>query len=199
MRIIKSFSLIILIGVAALTITSAKAATLNVDGGKLLGATGVVVAGFGTFDVAFLDGSCSSLFSPCNVSQFIGDGDVAFVAGNALLSQVLTGDFDADPGLTNGCNDTAFCEVLVPHAVSSSFVSFFKVFNASDTSGFTDGVFSSGASTGFDTTGEDGFVYAVFTAAPVSAVPLPPAALLFGTALVGLVGISRRRRQANRG
>ena len=206
MRIIKSFTLIVFIGIAALTVGSARAAVLDVVDGELRGAAGVVVGDFGTFDVQFVDGSCFSLFEPCNPllstpftlsAPFIGNGDVAFAAGNALLSQVFTGDFDTTPGLTRGCVfDTSLCTVLIPTSVKAGTVSFFKVNNGTGAPGFGDGVFSSGDSTGFDTTDEGAFVYAVFTTASVSVIPLPPAALLFGTALLGLAGIARRRRQA---
>ena len=104
----KSFALILLMGIAAasLAVPSARATVvLDVVGGQLLGATGVVVDSFGgfgggTYDVEFLDGSCAELFLPCNPLQmppgiqtapFIGDGDAAFSAGNALLGQVFTG------------------------------------------------------------------------------------------------------------
>ena len=200
MRIIKSFTLIVFIGIAALTVGSARAAVLDVVDGELRGAAGVVVGDFGTFDVQFVDGSCFSLFAPCNAAlstPFIGNGDVGFAAGNALLDQVFTGDFDTTPGLTGGCVfDTSLCTVLIPTSVKAGTVFFFKVDNGTGAPGFADGVFSSSASTGFDTTGEGAFVYAVFTASSVSVVPLPPAALLFGTALLGLAGIARRRRQA---
>ena len=201
MRGIKSFTLIVLIGIAALTVGPARAAVLDVVDGELRGAAGVVVGDFGTFDVQFVDGSCFSLFAPCNATlstPFIGNGDVAFAAGNALLDQVFTGDFDSQPGLTRGCDiNTSNCIILIPTSVGSGSVFFVKLENGTGAEAFQDFCcVGSSASTGFDTTDEGAFVYAVFTTASVSVIPLPPAALLFGTALLGLAGIARRRRQA---
>lgn len=55
----------------------------------------------------------------------------------------------------------------------------------------TDGRFSASNFTSFDTSGSFEVVY---TYSPVSPVPIPAAFWLFGTALVGFIGISRRRK-----
>ena len=46
---------------------TASAATLNVVGGQLMGASGVDVGGI-LYDVEFLDGTCIDLFSGCDES-----------------------------------------------------------------------------------------------------------------------------------
>jgi hypothetical protein len=53
------------VAVLMLCSTSASAAMLDVQGGTLFGATGVLVEGYGRYDVQFMEGSCDDLFSPC--------------------------------------------------------------------------------------------------------------------------------------
>ena len=120
MRIIKSFALTLLIGIGALTITSAKAATLTVDvGGQLIGATDLVVPDVGVFDVFFLDGSCAALFFGCdNASQdfdFTSQPN-ALKAGLALLGLISGTSFDTAPETTLGCTSTVLCQTLIPFA-----------------------------------------------------------------------------------
>ena len=66
MRIIKSFALVILIGIAAvgLTVTSAKAATVQFDGtaGYVTGITNLVTDGAGTHNIAFVLGTYDDVF-----------------------------------------------------------------------------------------------------------------------------------------
>ncbi|MFQ5329857.1 MAG: hypothetical protein ACE5D4_07705, partial [Thermodesulfobacteriota bacterium] len=84
---------------------NASAATLDVSGGQLMGASGVNVGGT-LYDVAFKAGSCFTLFGGCTPSAFAfpSIGDAADVASSALLAQVFLGPFDSDPRLTNGNN-----------------------------------------------------------------------------------------------
>ena len=68
MRIIKSFTLFILVGIATLglTVASAQAANLSVNGsGLLTGANNVNVGGI-LYNVIFVDGSCIGLFDGCD-------------------------------------------------------------------------------------------------------------------------------------
>ena len=222
MQRFKSFALILLMGIAAasLAVPSAKATVvLDVVGGQLLGATGVVVDSFGgfgggTYDVEFLDGSCAELFLPCNPLQmppgirtapFIGDGDVAFSAGNALLGQVFTGIYDSNPGLTQGCAGSAStCTIFVPSGLGSGSVSATKVFNGDGTEGNLDfccvgTTLSTGTTTGDTSVFSQGSVWALFTLASASSesvVPEPGTLAIFGFGLAGLGAMRRRGRRA---
>jgi hypothetical protein len=102
--------------------SSAQAATLNVVGGQLMGASGVLVDG-NLYDVQFLDGACIDLYNGCDdVSDFTFQTQAAAIlAAQALLDQVIldggVGQFDSQPGLTFGCISLAvFCDVLTPYA-----------------------------------------------------------------------------------
>jgi hypothetical protein len=96
--------------VLVLMSSGAQAATLNVVGGQLIGASGVDVGGT-QYDVAFGDGSCIFLFSGCDEDsdfafQSLADG---LLGAQALADQVfnsdsILGSFDSDPGLTLGCH-----------------------------------------------------------------------------------------------
>ncbi len=100
--------------------SSASAATLNVVGGQLLGASGVIVDG-SSYNVAFLDGTCIALYSGCDdVSDFTFQTSAdAVLASQALLDQVFLDGanlFDTEPGLTNGCAPgVTLCGVFTPY------------------------------------------------------------------------------------
>jgi hypothetical protein len=66
----------------------ASAATLNVVGGRLMGASGVIVDG-SSYDVAFLDGTGLALYRGCDaVLDFsFQSSDAALEARQALLGQ----------------------------------------------------------------------------------------------------------------
>jgi hypothetical protein len=94
--------------VLVLMASGAQAATLNVVGGQLMGASGVDVGG-SLYDVQFLDGTCIDLYNGCDeVSDFTFQTQAsAVLASQALLDQVfldgVDGLFDSVPQLTNGC------------------------------------------------------------------------------------------------
>ena len=125
MNNIRSLSLVILIGIAAvgLSISTAKSATLTVENGILIGATGVNVVGIGVFDVDFVVTTCFALFDGCNtISDFDFDTDAgAEAAGLALLDQVFidssAGNFDSNHNSTVGCADVdplSACLIWIP-------------------------------------------------------------------------------------
>jgi len=99
---------------------------LEVDiNGILTGAIDVDVGG-ALYDVVFMHGSCTALFSGCNQpSDFtFTTGFDAMAASQALLDQVLVdgvlGQFDSDPTKTRGCSDASgLCEVLTPYSVGA--------------------------------------------------------------------------------
>lgn len=114
--------------------STAAAATLNVLGGQLLGASNVNVGG-NFYDVQFLDGTCIALFDGCDSAV-----DFAFttqanaqLASQALLDQVFidggSGLFDTDPELTSGCGDSVVCRALTPYQVAGSLVTVYRSTN----------------------------------------------------------------------
>ena len=99
----------VLAAVLVLMASGAQAATLNVIGGQLMGASDVLVDG-SLYDVQFLDGTCIDLYNGCDeASDFTFQTFAAsLLASQALLDQVfldgVSGLFDSVPNLTAGCN-----------------------------------------------------------------------------------------------
>lgn len=172
--------------------SSASAATPTVSGGQLLGASGVVVDG-SSFDIAFLDGTCISLYNGCDaVSDFtFQTSAAALLASQALLDQVFLDGanlFDTTPALTFGCTSVTNCIALTPYGFTSGAVS---VLIARALNGAGPGGNSAGAAFATtptqDLTPSPNVVYAVWTP-----VPEPGSALLMG---LGLIGLSIRNRR----
>lgn len=172
---------------AVLCAPSVFAATLQISGGTLTGATGVNVNG-SYYDVSFVDGSCNSLFSGCINSAFtfntIGD---ATAAAQALLSQVLLGAFDDRSANTRGCNAGGSCSILTPYNHTLPYdLSAMTTYNAAIEA--SDQVFGSSITPTISTTASPTQVFAVWTP-----VPVPAAAWLFGSGMLALAGLGRRR------
>jgi hypothetical protein len=175
----------------------ARAATLVVSGGQLLGATGVDVGG-NLFDVAFVDGTCIALFDGCDDASdftFTSEAD-GVAASQALLDQVFVdggaGAFDTEPELTAGCSQTFACSAQTPYdAFASTTPGAFSASVVNYSPPNTDYVSSSGTTFGTqDLTGATGNVWAVWTAS----VPEPGAGLLVGAGLLALAARQRRAR-----
>ncbi len=103
---------------------SANAAVIhNVQNGKLVGASGITIAGE-NYRVSFGD-SCASMFDGCKSSLFdFKTQNEAVAALDALFSQVFVDnvmingvryDFDAKPELVQSCEWVGFCETWVPY------------------------------------------------------------------------------------
>ncbi len=104
----------------ALSATAHAAVTYNIQGGKLTGASGVLVEGK-KYDVSFVDGTCTTVYGKCDAINFAFNSKTgATLAAQALLDQVFVdgtaGQFDSDSTLTAGCNDESGCEVLIAYA-----------------------------------------------------------------------------------
>jgi hypothetical protein len=173
--------------------TTASAATLNVSGGQLLGASDVDVNGT-LYDVEFLDGTCIALFGGCDeVSDFTfqNEWDVRD-ASQALLDEVfidgMDGPFDTQPELTFGCDDVLRCRVWTPYGTAYSGT---RV--ASDIAGNSDEIYDVRVSDIWnlypdeDLTLDTQNVFAVWTV-----IPEPGTGLLVGLGLVALCARGRR-------
>jgi len=116
MRCRFTLSVALLFTASCLAASVANAATLNVVGGQLLGASGVDVGGT-LYNVEFLDGACIALLDGCDATTdfaFTTATDAIF-ASFALLDQVFLdtpdGLFDSIPALTVGCEAPDRCDV----------------------------------------------------------------------------------------
>ena len=183
------------------------------------GAEGIVFDGYSA-SVQFLEGTCADLFDACDepadlvFQSLTGDitaaKDLAVAANQALLEQVFGANplYDINPGLTFGCEAgtfvaLVFCGILTPYyIVTGSSVVTASLTNRDDANGELDQVgFGQGYNIGSDSTAQsnptrpDRLVYASWDLTPV-AVTVPAAVWLFGTALIGLFGYSRRKRAA---
>ena len=177
------------------------AATLNLVNGQLLGASGVSFNG-ALYNVEFVDGSCFALFDRCDAASDFAfqSSQTAQDALGILLDQVFldsaVGSFDSNPALTNGCEDAASCRLVTPFLVLGIDVALAGVTNTADGPGQMDsvvsGIFIRNRASG--PIPDSSETFAVWTSA--GTVPVPAAIWLFGTALLGFVGMSRRRKVA---
>jgi len=182
---------------SALVAMPAVAATPIVSSGKLMGATGVTIGG-ASYDVAFLDGTCSSVFGGCSTSNFTFTTlSSAFAAGNALLSQVFVdsaaGAFDTHPNLTNGCSTSIVCNILIPFAEGNGVVLVKDTVNTSTSS--LDFTVPLAISANVSTKSLPSVVYAKFTPSLTAAVPEPGtwAMMLAGFGAMGAALRYRKR------
>jgi len=173
--------------VLLLASSSAGAATLNVSGGQLLGASGVIVDG-SSYDVEFLDGTCIALYGGCDeLTDFtFQTAAAAALASQALLDQVFLDGanlFDTDPELTNGCTSGRQCRAFTPYETSQNV----KTISAQNFAGqdFAGGSFNFQFTDDLSQTANG--VYAVW-----SIVPEPGPAVLMGLGLLGLAVRNRR-------
>jgi hypothetical protein len=193
----RRLSLATLLALIVCLSASANAATQNVVGGQLLGASKVDVGG-DLYDVVFTDGTCIVLFSGCdNNSDFVFTTETAaLAAATALAEQVFLdgpdGNFDTLPGLTSGCGHETVCGVYIPWATNGTTLRVTEMENRAPPGPdrIRGGRLLLGVS--HDLSSNAG-TYAVFSAVPV---PESSAASLFALGL-GIVGLAAKRRRSN--
>jgi len=202
MQSFKSLVRLILLCLALLGLPSTKAgaATYNIDNGELKGAYGVSVNS-GLYDVSFMDGTCVALYTGCDdVSDFtFNTADLAFTATLALLEQVFNkADYwDLIPDGTAGINPGAVAgQIITPFAPHVNGLAWAHIaINRQALEVDVPLCFDTAPcliSIDSDTVDVRTETYAKWT--PVSPVPAPAAIWLFGTALIGYVGMARRRK-----
>ena len=193
----------VLAAVLVLVAGGAQAATLNVVGGQLIGASGVIVDG-SSYNVEFQVGTCIDLYSGCDdVSDFTFQTQAAAVlASQAIVDQVWVDvsveTFPAGNAYSLGC-DASTCAAVTPYAVDPTtptnpptypapvvvgYARFLLVNDPGPPELFSaafPGTSSGGVLDGF------GEGYAVWTP-----IPEPGTAVLMG---LGLLGLSVRKRR----
>jgi hypothetical protein len=189
----------ILAAVWVLVASGAQAATLNVVGGQLLGASGVDMDG-SLYGVEFLDGTEFALYDGSDdMSGFTFQAlAAAILASQALLDQVFLDDadgkFDSVPSRTNGCDVEAFsCNAFSPFgyrpiANGTGFVET-QLSRNGDSTSFDEGAEpSTNVEVEPDQSFNSGGTFAAWTPAPE-----PTTALLLSFGLTGLSWAGGRR------
>ncbi len=188
MNILNSFTLTVLVGIAAigLTHTSAKASSIIFDGGLVSGINGLVVNDdeANPINVEFVFGTYDEIYTP---GTFFPDG--ADVAG------AIIGELNALPSLPfvidGGTSTNLF---YVPFELVDDGILSFRGSCLADTEDPASCFGVIYVNTQIIRSAQIHSMWVVEVADEISAVPLPPSVILFGTALLGW-GAVRRRKQ----
>jgi len=149
------------------------------------------------FDVDFVEGSCESVFGTCEQGSFFFDeAEQAKQASAALLNYIGS---DA-PDNVLGCESNAKCYIYTPYDYWDSYtkVLTYFAFNTEGDAGPSDAVkfFRLYNADTFDSSegirGEQR-VWAVWSEASVSQVPVPAGVWLFGSAILALIVYRKKR------
>ena len=170
--------------------------TLVIDGNnQLTGARNVVING-GLFNVDFMEGSCVTLYSGCDdINDFIFHTlSEANAASTALLDQVLIdgvdGNFDSSPASTFGCGLSGQCLISTFYGIFALDNVFSNTADNRVSGDPAPATFQSVIPITSDSSSNDRVTRAVWS----SAVPVPAAIWLFGSGLIGLIGVARIKK-----
>lgn len=172
---------------------------LNIDStsGKLLGASNININGE-FYDVSFVDGICTALFSGCDEQSdfFWKSSEESKVASQALLGNVFVnsanGLFDSSPELTFGCSSNRFndCFVLTPYLsvpVSNELYGF-AAWNLAGATADRTTFLTTGIGSDTGRVGAEFLTYAVWSRSQAAQVVTEPSTLtVFALGLIGLV------------
>jgi len=174
---------------------SAHAGILNVDDtGTLTGVSGLDVEGT-SYNVEFVDGTCTDLFGGCDTSRFAFSTEAdALAASRTLFDNVLLAEPFVDVILTTGavavrgCGQVFACGILTPFGVQDDTVdvAFGTLLSGMDVAG-NDAIGE--LQIDFDTSDPVVLTYARWTAVEA---PAPAALPLLLVGLTFLVGFRRR-------
>ena len=166
-----------------------------VIGGILHGFNNVNIEGT-LYDVTFQNGACNGLYGEnCDVFTFTDSSAASLILLDLL--QTLP-DFRDSPELIAGCDRLDVCHLATAQSFGVNFPALVDVTRAiifgNDFAGFVD-LFApvSGWTTPFDFDNSGSWTNVTYA---LSSVPLPGTLLLFGSALLGLMGLGRRRKTA---
>jgi len=188
-----------IIGASTFT-TPTVAATLIWENDILYGADDVSIDSK-LYDVTFYDGAFKDVFPDWN-SEFYAHYIEGFglKATLGLKDQVFGGAYaghlaDTNPNTTHGIGPNyPSGDIITPARIDSN--GYLSTYNLRIKSGNkSDTVYHGYRSLSFNTHPSRNFVWAVWTPAEeLSPVPLPPSAILFGGALLGLGAMRRRKK-----
>jgi hypothetical protein len=189
MKLIKKTIIAGVIALATSNVATAAVVLNTASDGTLLGASGVNVGGV-LYDVTFGDGT----FDSSAITSFTTMAG-AEAASNALLAQVLIGDYDSLARLTNGCFNSEFCSIETPFKlIGLDRIQTFTTVNGNDISTLDEVATGSYFYfLGANTNGFSGLTMARWALnGPVSVVPEPET---YAMMLAGLGFIALRRKQ----
>lgn len=184
----------VFISILAFTLSAHATPVAVVDSsGQLTGWNGLVVGGL-DYNVTFIEGSFETIFGPtgANLDFNSFSNPLDAVAAQALAQAYNSNPlYLNDPQLTFGIDETTQTGgfIWTPFQITNG-VDFF--YRATTTRGGVSHINRVKPLT-LDTTNEPGVVFADWTIA--SPVPVPAAIYLMGTGLIGLMGVSRRKKQ----
>jgi len=164
------------------------AATLTYDGGMITGAGGIIIDNI-AYDVQFSKDSCDSLFNGCNNFSLT---ESQLETGMAMLAGELNG-VSATAGDILGLDLEVFGVISTPHTrVGDNVIFEGLLYNCTFTCDGVTWIATEPSEFGnYDQPAKANVVHAVWTVSPV---PIPPAVWLFGSGLLGLIGVARRKK-----
>ena len=174
----------------AASVGSAAPVTTYIVDGQLAGFDGITL-GSDEYNVRFIEGTWADLVGLDGSGLDFIDLATVTDANNALVAAYIANPiFNDDPALTVGITISTFTWIYTPFRASGGQIKIHSILNTADADARLFSVLNIGSY--YDTTDIAGEVYADWQ--KVSAVPIPAAAWLFGSGLLGLIGIARRKK-----